>query len=215
MLPEQRKSRSETLLSAMGIGINPHLPVIESEAEVSVRSPREVAERCLLLFAACLVADGVPKDRMKNCLIRAAIFQAATPFELGLLESGHPSDNDIQSAFWASEGMAFLLWSMNKLDLQLPPVSRSQPESLMKVLPKDDEDWPGFLASASLRPKEQILDASDLLYRAHWACRQYQLDTSTQTGLLKPGCVFEYHRAVNWLTCYDGGADWDDVGTDT
>ncbi len=85
----------------------------------------------------------------------------------------------------------------------------------MKVLPKDDNDWAGFLASASLRSNKQVLDATDLVYRAHWACRQYQLDSTTQTGLLNQGCVYEYHRAANWLTCYDGGADWDDVGTDT
>ena len=54
-----------------------------------------------------------------------------------------------------------------------------------------------------------------LLYRAHWATRNRDLDGQTETGDLNPGVVQERHHAANWLTCYDDGAEWDEVTTDT
>jgi hypothetical protein len=65
-----------------------------------------------------------------------------------------------------------------------------------------------------LRSKSEILDASDLFYRLHWATTQAQLDGQPPPGGLDPEVVFEWHYAINWITKYDD-LDWDKVTIDT
>ncbi len=52
----KRKEASESFLRTRGIKINYHLPVIESENEVKLRTAKEIAERVSLLSIVSFVA---------------------------------------------------------------------------------------------------------------------------------------------------------------
>ena len=72
----------------------------------------------------------------------------------------------------------------------------------------------GLRAKARLRPQSQLLDATDLMYRYHWAVVQARLDGLPVPSGLDPGVVYERHYALNWLIGYMDQA-WDDISTDT
>jgi hypothetical protein len=66
-----------------------------------------------------------------------------------------------------------------------------------------------------MRPKSEILDAADLIYRLHWAARNPELTgQSACRAKLHAGVVQEWRHAINWVTNYEN-LDWDEVKTDT
>jgi predicted RNA methylase len=75
------------------------------------------------------------------------------------------------------------------------------------------ENTKKFIEKASLRAVSEILDASDMIYRIHWATRQSEIDKTEQPAGLIPSVVVERHLALNWLTYYEN--NWDDVTCDT
>jgi hypothetical protein len=83
---------------------------------------------------------------------------------------------------------------------------------MMELFPAEMEEPTRLRDAIKLRSKPEILDWSDLLYRLHWATRQFGKSVSSRVN---PGVVQEWHLAVNWLTRYDGEDNWDWVGTDT
>ena len=69
-----------------------------------------------------------------------------------------------------------------------------------------------FVSGAVIRNTTEILDASDLIYRIHWAVRQAGID-DTEVQNINPDVVSEWHQAINWITFYED--NWDDITTDT
>ena len=108
------------------------------------------------------------------------------------------------------EALYFLLWAVRVVP-ELPfPVEESSTTDFIERMPQSEESpWP-FIHSLELRPVSEILDASDLIYRLHWATREYSERAKAISGVVQ-----EWHHAVNWLTNYDSGEGWDSVGTDT
>ena len=54
-----RKKWMESVLKEQGIPVNQNLPAIESEAEVKVREPIEIAERLIALVAVAAKGEGI------------------------------------------------------------------------------------------------------------------------------------------------------------
>jgi len=72
---------------------------------------------------------------------------------------------------------------------------------------------------AKLRSVPQLLDATDRIYRWHWAVRQYRFISKVEGGqkltnadVILNGITEEWHRALNWLVT---AKKWDDVDTST
>jgi hypothetical protein len=106
-----------------------------------------------------------------------------------------------------------MLWALRKVEKLSLPTSECNVEMLRSVLPKLGQSTHAFISSASLRSLSEILDATDLIYRIHWAVRDSQLNRQSIPAQLNPDVVIERHYALNWLTFY--AEDWDDVTTDT
>jgi hypothetical protein len=58
-----RKDKNDAYLSSLGISTNRHLPHIEDESEVVVKSAQDVAKRTIILFCFTAVAQGVDSER--------------------------------------------------------------------------------------------------------------------------------------------------------
>ena len=68
-----------------------------------------------------------------------------------------------------------------------------------------------FIASAALRPFEEIYRQADLHYRLHWAARNARL-----TGAEFPvteGFIRERRKALDWVIGVE--PDWDEIPSDT
>ena len=202
MSPEQRKARSESLLKERGIPVLDSLPCVESEEETTIRGPEEVGKRIICLF--CLAGTGFdPSDRsFIDYLKKNDFWRYLTREEASYLSNPLGHKQAQINATWRTEALYFLLWAANVIP-ELPfPVEESKTSDFIDRLP-DPEDSPwAFIHSLELRPVAEILDASDLVYRLHWAARQY-----SDQAIFDGGVVQEWHHAVNWLTNYDDGAE--------
>lgn len=211
----ERKGRSETKLIGEQIDIPPHLPVVISEEEVELRTPREVAERALALVLVALRGESlgagkpIPVADMRE---RQPLgFAALTPAEHEFLEDPDPPASQTVAMSWRYEAVLVLLWSLSMMELPPPTEICDVPSAVDRLLEANEKD---LMEAARLRDPRDILDALDLHYRAHWAVRQAELGQSEPPAGLIPGVVLERHYALNWLTCFED-APWDEVDTPT
>lgn len=206
-----RKAWAESVLRAEGIPVNPHLPMIESEAEVEVRAPHEVADRLHALVVVAFKGSESPDQAMVDSIVAERdLRRHFTPNELAFIDDPEPSDQARIQFSWRCEAAWVLLWTLKHVEGQLGP-----PRELCDVpfLSETVFETPN-LAARGLRPANEILNEADLIYRCHWAVRQAALDGKPSPAGLHPGVTMERHHALNWLIRY-GDLDWDDVTTDT
>lgn len=215
MTPELRKEASELRLHKRGIRINVQLHVIESDDEVVLRSVDALIDRLLALW---LVADAA----QARVLTPARAMAEAHDLQrlLSREEAAFLSDNTPDEATWhhfasASEALYFLAWCGGLLsDIQVS-AKPSNMKALARYFPAALQDRSVLHRAVRLRPKAQILDWCDFLYRLHWAVRHAQLTNKACPPNVHSAQVREWHRAVNWLCAYEEEDDWDRVSTET
>ena len=214
MTSTERKLKTETYLKSFKIPVLDTLPRIEEEHEVKLRSAAEIAKRVLILVYLNVAAD---KRKAQKDIIaflkKEELWNDVSETEKELFQKENLTSNDKVEISWRTESVSLLLWAIKKIDaLNLPVLPASIPD-LVKHFPKFLTSPADFINAATIRPVNEILDMSDLMYRLHWATRSSQL-TGTKTNVqLNPSIVYERHYAINWVTYY--ADNWDDVTTDT
>ena len=205
-----RKQWAEELLENEGVPVNPHLPAIESEAEVSLRAPREVADRLLALAVVAAKGGGLQQALVDEIVEDKGVRPLFTPAELAFIDNPNPSLHDRTQFSWRYEAAWVLLWALRHVDGPLGRPDRICDVPRLAETVRDEPD----LARHGMCSANDILNEADLIYRYHWAVRQAGLDGNPPPAGLDPGVVMERHHALNWLIGYFD-ADWDDVTTDT
>ncbi|MDR1573067.1 MAG: DUF4272 domain-containing protein, partial [Clostridiales Family XIII bacterium] len=137
-----------------------------------------------------------------------------TPEEKAFLAVREPEKDTLVKFGWRYECCHVLLWALGARD-ELGYPDRMCDVSAMEEILWKHCDMEDFVASAKLRPKEEILDAADLVLRYDWACVEARIHRREMPAGLDGGVVMEWHYALNWLTGANGGADWDDISTNT
>lgn len=210
--PEARKDASHTLLRAEGVPILESLPLIEDEISSTRRTEEEVIQR-LIALAIVSVKGETGDHAMALGLIKQ--FNATgyfTPDEQAFIDNTRPSEQDLINMSWRYEGAHVLLWALGIYpDIGRPDAITDVPfmAATLRDLGPD-----GLRTKGKLRPQAQLLDATDLMYRYHWAVVQAGLDNEPVPSGLDGGVVYERHYALNWLIGYMDQA-WDDISTDT
>lgn len=209
MTPEIRKEASELRLHKRGIRINLQLPVIESEDEIVLRPALQVWQRMQALYQVWQVLEGdLNRSQVQSSGIAAAASFAERQF---LLSAEYPRSSDISDV---GEALYFMLWaSAQQAQINIPgqAIAASQLRSQMQALEAATDP----VGQLQLRRKAELLDWSDLLYRLHWAVRHAQISGREIPGRLYVPAIQQWHKAVNWLCCYDEQDDWDNVSTET
>ncbi|WP_172448494.1 DUF4272 domain-containing protein [Caulobacter mirabilis] len=209
-----RKAWAEDVLRGEGVPINPHLPVIESEAEVALRAPREVAERLLALTLVAAKGVDFPQDEFLELVAERGALPLFTDRERAFVLDPAPSTHDRVQFSWRYEAAWALLWPLGHVDGVLgPPREPCDVDHLVDVI-RDTPDLDD-LAAKGLRRANDVLCETDLIYRYHWAVRQAGIDGKDPPAGLHGGVTMERHQALNWLIGYGERADWEEVGTDT
>lgn len=212
---KNRKENNEKILEAKGIKINKHLPCIESEAETTIRTPKEIAQRVSVLAMTNLVAfSSIDPDVAIEYLQSYNLWDFVTENEKEFLED--PTDDKKAQETWKCEGIWVLMWALKKVEnLDFPDafcnLENISPEDYPVGPDKDPNDF--INAITSIRSKSEILDADDLYYRYNWACVDERINGREIEGI-NPGIVYERQYALNWLINYMG-QDWDSISCDT
>ncbi len=106
-----------------------------------------------------------------------------------------------------------LLWTINKVEKLALPTEQVEIPEIVSRLPEFLTDPTEFIKNANVRPTTEILDASDLIYRLHWATRNADLNNQPMPANLDLSIIMERHYAINWVTFY--ADEWDEISTDT
>jgi Domain of unknown function (DUF4272) len=211
---EQRKKQTEKYLKSLNIPFIDHLPLIEEESEMKIRTGQEIAERILVLVYLAYFSE-VPEEREKivNFLKTNSLWNKVSLDEKELFQKEELTEQEITNISWRSEGVWLLLWIIKKVGkLELPTEQAEIPEIVSRV-PKFHTDPSEFINTAVVRPITEILDVSDLIYRLHWATRNADLNNQPMPANLDLSIIMERHYAINWVTFY--AEEWDEISTDT
>jgi Domain of unknown function (DUF4272) len=208
----ERKARSIARLKAEGVPTNEAMPVIEALAEARLRGADEIARRALALVVVAIKGAGADKALVEKFAADLAVGEDFTPKEKAFIgNAAAPRFDHVQFA-WRYEALHVLLWSIGFVDTLERPEKIIDVPSTVQIFVDNKRD--GLIAKARLRPAAEILDATDLIYRYHWAVTNARLRREAPPAGLDGGVVVERHYALNWLIGY-AGQEWDDISTDT
>ena len=211
---EQRKKQTEKYLKSLNVPFIDHLPLIEEENEVKIRTAQEIAERILILVYLAYVSE-VPdeKENVIEFLKTNLLWDKVSPDEKELFQKEELTDQETTNISWRSEGVWLLLWTINKVDKLELPTEQVEIPNIVSRLPEFLTDPTEFIKNAIVRPTTEILDQSDLVYRLHWATRNADLNNQPMPANLDLSIIMERHYAINWVTFY--ADEWDEISTDT
>ena len=217
VFPDQieRKKNNIAFLTGLGIPTIDHLPFVESEHEVTLRSSEEIAARLVVLAFTNLVAfSSMPAEEALKTLSQYGLEKYITPEELDFLNN--PTEALKNRMSWRCEAIWLLCWALGIVD------ELGSAKELADLNQIDSEKYPisqgidpnlFIQKKHSMRSKKEILDQNDLYYRMHWACVNERLKGNELTEV-HPGVVYERQYALNWLVNYMN-QDWDNVTCDT
>lgn len=211
MNAQQRKNQTEIILKENNIPINQYLPLIEEENEAVIRPAADIAKRILILaYLYTTIHNEEDKQDIIAYLKAESLWDDVSQREQALFNKETLSEKEAMNLSWCVECIKVLLWSINKIDdLGLPIDEASE---IFNLIPGYMEPSEEFVNGAVIRDTTEILNASDLIYRIHWAIRQAGID-DTEVPNINPDVVPEWHQAINWITFYED--NWDDITTDT
>ena len=204
---EVLKIKNNQYLSSLGIEINQNLPLIEDLQEVQPRSAQDVAGRLSAIAYIIGLAFGANRIDLIDNLKKFKLWDYVSTYEKSLLQSDKISEQDRINMEWLSESAQALAWSISIVELDH---FKHCDDDLATKIPFNS-DPTNFIASAHLRPIEEIQEQSDLLYRMHWYTRNCKL-TDTNC-VLSTSTIAERRKAIDWV--YGVEEDWDEVPLDT
>lgn len=207
-----RKARSEARLRAESVPILASLPVLAPVSATRFRSVEETTERALCLAYVAALAETDDPELIGHFFGDFPASARFTPRERAFVQGATRSEQDRINFSWRYEAYAVLAWALGAWDDLGRPDHQVDVAALMGRLRTAGIE--SFRASARLRSGAEILDFTDLVYRYDWAAVDARSNGRPAPAGLSEDVIVEWHKALNWLTCYMD-LPWDDVRTDT
>lgn len=184
----------------------------------SIRSAEDVAKRVLGLLAVS-VRPHKPEEIM-NWYRESRIERYLSRAELEFMNNAAPDEHSLIQFSWRAEAMVSLLWSLRGFQ-EMPPLTAPCNIFQSDLTHHAIQSPQAFIASASLREKEEIASMEAYLYHQHWRVRDRDLGfNNDEPGPSDPpidelmtGLVQERRYGMSWIAGY--GDDWDHVPLDT
>ena len=224
-LPEylERRDRSMDLLRDKHIYVTPWLPLLWERAEEPGRTLEEVCRRAaalliVSLYSECRVGEHMSYEESREFVKPIIEGYGAegffSPGEKAYLDDPNSTEQTQIQYAWQYENLWVMEWALGLTDdLFWPTRICDVPQSvrIMREYPSMEE----LTAAARLRPRKELLDQADLIYRLHWACVDARVMGMPAPQELEEGVVMERHRALFWLAGCDEMCPWDDVDLST
>lgn len=208
MSPDEAKAKSHEYLREHSIQITETLPLLESESELSPQGATSVARRSIILSYVIGIGFGADVPKLQQYLEEIGLLQYASNKERRLLGSATHTEQEKIDATWLTECVQSLAWCLGLTELD---PFRQCDDSLASNFPQPFVDPSDFIASAKLRPFNEIYQQADLHYRLHWAARNARLNGTKCK--VEEGFIGERRKPLDWVIGVEG--DWDEVPLDT
>ncbi len=216
--PEERKQKSEQKIQAKGIAIHPHLPMIESSSDVTLKDMDTICKRAIVTLLSTQIANEIHNqaygevkffiDTMKNFGVK----EAANQKENKLL-NGTFSQQDVVDVVWEYECCWSLFWALGLIDTIEDASTICDCEKSIRLV-ADCKNYQEFKSKCKLRDIEEILDMLDLYYRYHWAVVEHEhINPELPVGNLNGEVVYERRRGLEWLISNE--SDWHEIARHT
>lgn len=215
---EERRTQSNNRIKAMGIACFEQLPLLETSAEVSLKSLDDICKRAI----ACLLSAQV------GCDIENDNYEEAKEFFGSLLEKygaadclnakekrlfdGNYSMQDAVDVTWTYEAYWSLVWALGLIGDISDAGSICDCRKAITLV-GDCASYEDFRKNCHMRDIEEILDMLDLYYRYDWACTDKRIRPDVPIGNLNPEVVTERRRGLEWLISEED--DWFEISMDT
>ena len=189
--------------------------MIDNQEIDKVRTPHEVAERALALFASVGLGFGIDRQSVIEWLADNGLNDALSPRERILIDAEAPTPKQLINASWQSECLIVLLWALDLIK-SLPAANEQCDSRVFQAFlpPYTEISVADFIAAARLLPDSVLIAMADEILDLHWHARDAQIHSRAPARPVDIGIIQERHHAINWVIGYDGLA-WDDVTTDT
>lgn len=208
----QRKARSIAVLKARNIPFIERLPAIADTDQSLRRNEGVIVERLIALAIVAVKGETGDHKLGQDLLEQFQAREFLTPVELDFMNNPTPSEHDMIQFVWRYESAWVMLWALGFRDTLGPEDQIADVPWMADLLL--NEGTAGLMEKAQLRSQAEILDATDLIYRMHWAVTDTRINGAIMPGGLDRSIVYERHYSLNWLIGYAGLA-WDDMATDT
>ena len=211
------------LLQKKHVYVTPWLPLLAERAEEPGRTVEEVCGRAaalliLSLYSECRVGEHMSYEESREFVDPIIEGYGAegffSPDEKAYLDDPNSTEQTQIQYAWQYENLWVMEWALGLTDdLFWPTRICDVPESvrIMREYPSME----ALTAAARLRPRKELLDQADLIYRLHWACVDARVMGMPAPQELEEGVVMERHRALFWLAGCDEMCGWDDVDLST
>ena len=219
----ERRNKSMALLRDKHIYVTPWLPLLWERAEEPGRTVEEVCRRAaalliVSLYSECRVGEHMSYEESREFVDPIIEGYGAegffSPDEKAYLDDPNSDEKTQIQYAWQYENLWVMEWALGLTDdLFWPTRICDVPQSvrIMRDYPSMEE----LTAAARLRPRKELLDQADLIYRLHWACVDARVMGMPAPQELEDGVVMERHRALFWLAGCDEMCGWDDVDLST
>jgi len=209
---EARKIKSIKILKKYEIPYIEHLPVIETEESINLRTKEEICDRALCLALVAAYAEGLEKSILEKKIIEFKVKDKFSPDEVKLFNAKDIDLSTKAKFTWRYESLWVLLWSLGYVKTLDMPINICDVKFAVETIVNRGREK--FIREAKLKTKKEILDEADLIYRIHWATTEARLKNAPMPLNLDNGIVYERHYSLNWLINYMN-QEWDDISTDT
>ena len=219
----ERRDRSVALLRDRRIYVTPWLPLLHEQSAEPGRTVEEVCQRAaalliISLYSECRVGDHQSYQEARAFVAPIIESYGAegffSPEEKKYLDDPESTEQTQIQYAWQYENLWVMEWALGLTDdLFWPDRICDVPGSvrLMHRYP----DLESLTAAAKLRPRKELLEQADLIFRLHWACVDARVMGMPAPQGVDAGVVMERHRALFWLAGCDGMCGWDDVDLST
>lgn len=219
----ERRDKSVALLRDRHIYVTPWLPLLWERAEEPGRTAEEVCGRAaalliVSLYSECRVGDHLSYEKAREFVDPIIESYGAekffSPKEKEYLDDPDSTEQTQIQYAWQYENLWVMEWALGLTDDLFWPTRICDVPGTVRLL-KDCQTMETLLAAARLRPRSELLEQADLIYRLHWACVDARVMGMPAPQGLEEGVVMERHRALFWLAGCDGMCPWDDVDLST
>lgn len=202
------RKKNESILIDAGIPLHPHLPLIE---DVSLKKPRQVAERIVATYVLGGLANDADPTLLKEWLVDEGCWDILLPQEKIILEQSELDNSVLNELSWMPESSYALAWAGNVVKQMDWPGAEADLEVFFEHIPPE-VPISRFISEFALRNVGEIFQELDLYYCLHASAAHPEL-WGGQSINVKLEVILARRQALEWLC--SGKTLWTEISLDT